>query len=52
LENGHQRPLPRIARLRKQRGRAYQPCHMHVMTAWGITGTVFPVLSLAVTLLA
>ena len=32
LKDGHQRPLPCIARLRKQFGRTDQPGHMHVVT--------------------
>ena len=32
LEDGHQRSLPSVSGLRKQRGRTDQPSHMHVMT--------------------
>ena len=33
LEDGHQRPLPRVAGLREQGGRADQPGHVHVVAA-------------------
>ena len=33
LKDRHERLFPRIARLGKYRGRAYEPRHMHVVTA-------------------